>query len=214
MQGGSRPVSIGNMRMRDQLARYREHVARLVGQHERGRGLELAVGGDFDFLGRLELALLVQEGLRPDGYLVDVGCGSGRLAAAVADYLYGRYLGTDIVPELLEHARGLVGERPGWRFELVDGPPAVPEHDGQADMVCFFSVFTHLLHEQSYAYLEEARRVLKPEVSWCSRSWNTKCRRTGRSLRLLWPILRGRSRSPCSSPGTRSRPGRPTSSLS
>lgn len=29
-------------------------------------------------------------------------------------------------------------------------------------MVCFFSVLTHLLHEQSYWYLEEARRVLKP----------------------------------------------------
>jgi SAM-dependent methyltransferase len=28
--------------------------------------------------------------------------------------------------------------------------------------VCFFSIFTHLLHEQSYAYLQEARRVLKP----------------------------------------------------
>ena len=29
-------------------------------------------------------------------------------------------------------------------------------------MVCFFSVFTHLLYEQSYLYLQEARRVLKP----------------------------------------------------
>jgi len=29
-------------------------------------------------------------------------------------------------------------------------------------MVCFFSVFTHLLHEQSYVYLQEAKRVLKP----------------------------------------------------
>ena len=28
--------------------------------------------------------------------------------------------------------------------------------------MCFFSVFTHLLHEQSYTYLQEARRVLKP----------------------------------------------------
>jgi ubiquinone/menaquinone biosynthesis C-methylase UbiE len=29
-------------------------------------------------------------------------------------------------------------------------------------MVCFFSVLTHLLHEQSYWYLDEAKRVLKP----------------------------------------------------
>ncbi len=30
------------------------------------------------------------------------------------------------------------------------------------DMVTAFSVFTHLLHEESYAYLAEFRRVLKP----------------------------------------------------
>lgn len=29
-------------------------------------------------------------------------------------------------------------------------------------MVCFFSVLTHLLHEQSYWYLDEAKRVLRP----------------------------------------------------
>jgi len=40
--------------------------------------------------------------------------------------------------------------------------PRIPEGDGKADMVCFFSVFTHLLQEESYLYLEEARRVLRP----------------------------------------------------
>jgi 2-polyprenyl-3-methyl-5-hydroxy-6-metoxy-1,4-benzoquinol methylase len=29
-------------------------------------------------------------------------------------------------------------------------------------MVCFFSVLTHLLHEESFVYLREAKRVLKP----------------------------------------------------
>lgn len=38
----------------------------------------------------------------------------------------------------------------------------IPEDDGRADIVCFFSVLTHLLHEQSYIYLQEVRRVLKP----------------------------------------------------
>jgi SAM-dependent methyltransferase len=39
---------------------------------------------------------------------------------------------------------------------------SIPEKDNSADVVCFFSVFTHLLHEQSYIYLQEAKRVLKP----------------------------------------------------
>ena len=38
----------------------------------------------------------------------------------------------------------------------------IPAPDGEADMVCFFSVLTHLLHEESYVYLQDARRVLKP----------------------------------------------------
>jgi SAM-dependent methyltransferase len=69
-------------------------------------------------------------------------------------------LGTDIVPELVSYARKLV-DRPDWRFQLVKGND-IPEDDAQADVVCFFSVFTHLSHEDSYRYLREAKRVLKP----------------------------------------------------
>ena len=47
-----------------------------------------------------------------------------------------------------------------WRFEVGTGLE-IPEAADRADMVCFFSVFTHLLHEQSYVYLRDAKRVLK-----------------------------------------------------
>ncbi len=40
--------------------------------------------------------------------------------------------------------------------------PKIPESDEVADMVCFFSVFTHLMEEESFLYLREAKRVLKP----------------------------------------------------
>jgi SAM-dependent methyltransferase len=40
--------------------------------------------------------------------------------------------------------------------------PRIPEADGVAEMVCFFSVFTHLVQEESFLYLQEAERVLKP----------------------------------------------------
>jgi len=123
--------------------------------------MKLAVGGQFDSFGTLERELLIRYGLQPDGYVIDVGCGSGRLAKPLSQYLpAGKYLGTDIVPELVDYARNLVA-RPDWRFEVANGL-CIPEQDDQADMVCFFSVFTHLLHEQSYVYLQEAKRVLKP----------------------------------------------------
>jgi SAM-dependent methyltransferase len=106
------------------------------------------------------LETLKHIGLKEDSYVIDVGCGAGRLAKPLSQYLTGRYLGIDIVSELVNHARQIVG-RPDWRFEIAKGL-SIPDEDGEADMVCFFSVFTHLLHEQTYIYLQEAKRVLKP----------------------------------------------------
>lgn len=120
----------------------------------------IAVGGEFDAVGRLLKETLIFHGLKKDHYLVDVGCGSGRLAKPLSEYLTGKYLGIDVVPGLVEYARNLVG-RSDWRFEVAQGLK-IPEADAQADMVSFFSVVTHLLHEEAFVYLREARRVLKP----------------------------------------------------
>ncbi|HEX2851830.1 MAG TPA: class I SAM-dependent methyltransferase, partial [Opitutaceae bacterium] len=83
-----------------------------------------------------------------------------RLASQLAHIPGLSYVGTDVVPQLLEHAREICG-RPDWKFLLTDGL-TVPSDDNRADFVCFFSVFTHLRHEQSFRYLQEARRALRP----------------------------------------------------
>ena len=124
------------------------------------QAMEAAIGGGFEQFGAIQAATLRHYGLPQEGYLIDVGCGSGRLARPLSAWLKGRYLGIDLVPALLDHARTITA-RPDWRFEVIDHI-GIPEADGAADMVCFFSVLTHLLHEQSYLYLEDARRVLKP----------------------------------------------------
>lgn len=124
------------------------------------QAMKKAVGGDFEADGALELETLKYFGLMEDFYLLDIGCGSGRLAKPLSQFLKGKYLGIDIVPELVNYARQIV-EREDWRFEVASGL-SIPEKDAKADMICFFSVFTHLLHEQSYLYLQEAKRVLKP----------------------------------------------------
>jgi SAM-dependent methyltransferase len=135
-------------------------VDALKGQMPHDKAMELAIGGGFDQIGPIEVALLRHYGLPQDGYLVDVGCGSGRLARPLSAWLQGSYLGIDLVPALVAHARKIAA-RPDWRFQVIQHI-GIPEEDGRADMVCFFSVLTHLTHEQSYWYLEEARRVLKP----------------------------------------------------
>jgi ubiquinone/menaquinone biosynthesis C-methylase UbiE len=122
--------------------------------------LEKAVGGDFITVGKLEAALLSSLGLKSEHLVVDVGCGSGRLALHLSAIPKLRYIGTDIVEDLLAHAQK-ISRREDWKFVLTDGV-SIPCADNSADFVCFFSVFTHLTHEDSYRYMLEARRVLKP----------------------------------------------------
>lgn len=135
-------------------------VKNLMRDNPCDEAMSMAVGGEFEAVGILERETLIHHGLRETDYLIDVGCGSGRLSKPLAEYLKGKYLGIDIVPELIAYARQLV-PRSDWRFEVADGLK-IPEQDERADMVCFFSLMTHLLHEESYTYLREAKRVLKP----------------------------------------------------
>jgi SAM-dependent methyltransferase len=139
---------------------YGDYAAELAAIVDPDDAAKQVIGGQFEAFGIVEREMLRYFGLTPSSYLVDIGCGSGRLAIPLAPFLTGRYLGTDIVPDLVERAR-IAASRPDWRFEVVQDI-AIPEVDGAVDMVCAFSVFTHLLHEQSYLYLEEARRVLRP----------------------------------------------------
>lgn len=139
---------------------YNEHAAQLKNKYTQQEAMSAGVGGEFDNMGFVLADLTRFCGLRPEHFLIDVGCGSGRLAKPLSSFLTGTYLGIDVVPEFLSNARDITGRR-DWRFELADGL-SIPAETGTADMVCFFSVITHLLHEESYIYLEDAFRVLKP----------------------------------------------------
>lgn len=142
------------------LQNYPALVEHLLKHHPEDQAMALAVGGQYERFGVLEHALLRQCGLTPDSIVVDVGCGSGRLAFQLRRYPKLRYLGTDVVGALLAYAKRRVA-RPDFAFRQV-ATLQIPAKGGTADFAVFFSVFTHLLHEESYLYLEEAHRVLKP----------------------------------------------------
>jgi ubiquinone/menaquinone biosynthesis C-methylase UbiE len=139
---------------------YKKQTTELLKTQNKEKAMSAAVGGDFEAVGKLEYSLLLQYGLEKTNTVVDVGCGSGRLANQLRRYLDGRYIGIDVVEELFKHAESIC-ERPDWKFYKAPGL-LIPEKDNYADFICFFSVFTHLLHEESYRYLEEATRVIKP----------------------------------------------------
>jgi SAM-dependent methyltransferase len=139
---------------------YGAWIARALRPFPPDRALRSAVGGDFEAMGAMQLAILKHAGLRPGAFVVDVGCGVGRLASALTAFPLGAYVGTDPTALFLRAARRTV-RAPGFRFVRVRGTE-IPVADASADIVCFFSVFTHLLQEQTFLYLEQARRVLKP----------------------------------------------------
>jgi len=60
------------------------------------------------------------------------------------------------LPEAASTAAG----RNDWEFRLVEGI-RIPCPDNVADFVTFFSVLTHITHEESFQYLQEAARCLK-----------------------------------------------------
>jgi ubiquinone/menaquinone biosynthesis C-methylase UbiE len=147
---------------RDQRV-YREHSSELLNTSQKSDAYAVAIGSvdaeAFIYFGKMEADLLYQYGLSDESVLVDVGCGSGRLALALASRFSGSYLGTDISPELIAHARGIAQSK-NFNFVETIGL-TVPVANNSVDFACFFSVLTHLRHEESYLFLEDTVRSLK-----------------------------------------------------
>lgn len=117
--------------------------------------------------------------LQPKGSVLDIGCGTGRMAIPLAKYLGedGSYVGFDVFGPGIEWCRAHIGtHRPNFRFETADvdnglynqkaASPAseyrFPCEDESIDVVLAASVFTHLLADDVRHYLKETRRILKP----------------------------------------------------
>lgn len=74
-------------------------------------GPQLAIGAkpdgqqDWDKHGKMQLEFLKDRGMKPDHFLLDFGCGTGRLATKAVSYLEnGHYVGMDISGQAIAHA--------------------------------------------------------------------------------------------------------------
>jgi len=139
---------------------YERYVSSLIASHPIDEAMSLAVGGSYEETGAIEAAILKAYNVNSSSSIVDLGCGSGRLAHALGKaFPYLRYTGLDVVQALLDYAKTRCP--PQFRF-ILNRQLKLPLEDSSADVFTSFSVFTHLLHTETYLYLEDAFRVLRP----------------------------------------------------
>lgn len=136
---------------------YERLVTNLLAAFPIDEAMNLAVGGGD--VGPIQVEILRYQGLKPGMTLLDLGCGSGRTALTAAAQMPIDYIGIDVVQEMLDYAKSRSPET--YSF-IKHQELSIPLPDDSVDMICAFSLFTHLLHTETYIYLQECKRVLKP----------------------------------------------------
>jgi SAM-dependent methyltransferase len=152
---------------------------RLRGDRLPPRGLSFVGHGDFEAVGR-EFAGYFRDlgGLAPGDRVLDMGCGIGRMAIPLTEYLEdGSYAGFDVGRAMIRWCRRHI--TPAHReFEFSWAPVyngkynpfgtlsaaeyRFPYESATFDFAFATSLFTHLLREDARHYVTESARVLKP----------------------------------------------------
>lgn len=137
--------------------------------------------GDYRAIGAEFLSHFVKMGgLKPDEDVLDIGCGIGRMAVPLTQFLEhenARYFGMDPVASGIEWCNRVIAPvYPNFTFKTMDIQNALynpsgsiggrgmrlPCQDASFDFVTMISVTTHLPPEEVEAYCAEVFRILRP----------------------------------------------------
>ncbi|WP_409417149.1 class I SAM-dependent methyltransferase [Flavobacterium sp. PS2] len=136
--------------------------------------------GDFVEQGKHHLKLLIEYAkLKPNHSVLDIGCGIGRVAVPLTNYLLtdSRYEGFDLVKKGINWCKNnITSSFPNFNFQHIPLSNDLysltnqkaenfvfPYKDDSFETVFLFSVFTHMQPLEVQNYLNEIYRVLKPE---------------------------------------------------
>ena len=143
------------------------------------RSMTFVGSGDFEKIGAEFKEYFIEFGnLQPNDRVLDVGCGIGRMAIPLTDYLSqgGEYYGFDIVDKGIQWCRNRITSKfNNFTFQHSDvynkyyNPKGkvlardfrFPFEDDFFDFVFLTSVFTHMLPVDLENYLVEISRTLK-----------------------------------------------------
>lgn len=114
-------------------------------------------------------ALLDRAGVEAGMELLDVGTGSGGTLAIPAARRGARVVGSDLTPELFEHARARAAEA-GVEVEWVEADAEqLPFDDDRFDRVC--STFGHMFAPRHAEAASQLARVCKPGGAVATATW-------------------------------------------
>ena len=98
--------------------------------------------------------------LSTESFLLDFGCGCGRVISFLRNSLPGRIFATDIDEEAIAWCQAHMSELADFSSNGAWPPLRFPA--GHFDFIYSISIFTHLPEDMQIAWLEELSRVMKP----------------------------------------------------
>lgn len=113
----------------------------------------------YEVASMMNLALLKHTGRLVSDFhdVLDFGCGTARVARQL--HARGSVSGCDVNADVIAYCRSAVPRATFVRSELW---PPLPYEDASFDLVCSFSVFSHLRRDAEQAWLAELERVGRP----------------------------------------------------
>jgi SAM-dependent methyltransferase len=109
--------------------------------------------------------------LGPEDRVLDIGCGVARIGREIAPRVR-EWIGVDVSENMLEIAARRTTGLPNCRLLAVGGADLAPIESESVDKIYCHSVFIHMDKEDVYAYLAEARRVIRPGGLFYFDVWN------------------------------------------